>query len=98
MISLDYLVFYCAYLSILLLVFASVSDFCEKLKERIWEYNKKEIMNIFDLYCKKAKIFGVDQKIEIFSYKNFSYNNECGLFNIKKGQNIYLIKHKKLYW
>ena len=44
MISLDYLVFYCAYLSVLLLVFVSVSDFCEKLKEKIWEYNKKEII------------------------------------------------------
>ncbi len=92
MISLDYLIFYISYLSVLILVFASIYGLCEKLKEKIWVYNKKEIENILNLYCKKAKIFQVDQEVEIFSYRNFTYSNSCGNFQIRKGKHKYVVK------
>ena len=91
MISLDYLIFYCSYLCVIILVYGSVLLFLENLKEKVWEYNKKEIINILDLYCKKAKVFSVDQKVEIFSYKDFNYSNKCGVFHIKKGKYDYII-------
>ena len=93
MISLEYLIFYSAFLSILLLVFSSILCFYNELKEKIWEYNKREIENILDLYCKKSMVFGINQKVEIFSYKNFSYFNFCGYYHIKSGKHVYTIKY-----